>query len=192
MRKAESGFSVLELSIVLVIVLIITGIAVPAFMRTAQNYRLDTTGRSIAETLREAQMKASQTNQPYYAQFGGPCGTPAAPNRVCAVPAARLVPFTLNPGDPVAYPAEIVIFNAVPGPGAGPPNLGGALQPAGALIGFNARGMPCTNAGNPNVCAPGVSFEWFMQSAGNGAWEAVTVTAAGRIRSWRQDGAVWR
>jgi hypothetical protein len=58
-------------------------------------------------------------------------------------------------------------------------------QVGNVSIGFNARGLPCTESGgNPTVCGSGaVGFEWFMQSAGG--WEAVTVTPSGRIKSWR-------
>ena len=65
--------------------------------------------------------------------------------------------------------------------------LGGGTPLINQVIGFNARGLPCVAGANPAVCTAYLGgFEWFMQS--NAGWEAVTVTPAGRIKSWRLSG----
>jgi len=162
MKKRESGFSMVELVIVVAIILIVTAMAAPSVKQVVDNYRLHASGQGVASVLQQARMAAVQSNQPYYVQYNG-CG---APNIICAVPAGRFLPLTVLPG------------------------VVGAAPQVGGVIGFNARGMPCVQTVGPWVCPPpGTGFEWFMQSGSTGAWEAITVTPAGRIRSWRMTSA---
>jgi prepilin-type N-terminal cleavage/methylation domain-containing protein len=190
MKKRESGFSILELVIVLAIGLIVAAMAAPSVNHVIDNYRLNASGHDVASLLQQARMAAVQANQPYYVWFNG-CG---APNITCAVPASRLVPLTVLPGDPHAAAASNVAFQA-----AGLPNTAtldafvGPAPQVGGVIGFSARGMPCVQTVSPWVCTPATGFEWFMQSGSTGAWEAITVTPAGRIRSWRMTSpGVWQ
>lgn len=192
MKKRETGFSVLELVIVLAIALIVAAMAAPSITQAVNNYRLSASGLDMVTLLQRARTAAVESNQPYYVWYIG-CG---APNVACAVPASRLVPLTVRQGDPHAVTGTSVVFQA-----AGPANtatLDGFVGPApapqvGTVIGFNARGVPCLQTANPWVCTPGQGFEWFMQSSATQAWEAITVTPAGRIRSWRQTSAnTWR
>jgi prepilin-type N-terminal cleavage/methylation domain-containing protein len=193
MKKRESGFSVLELVIVLAIALVVAAMAAPSLNRVIDNYRLNASGRDVASLLQQARMVAVESNQPYYVQFNV-CG---APNIACAVPAGRFLPFAVIPGDPHAVNATNVAFQ-----GAGLPNtatldaaVGGAPPPAqiNGVIGFNARGMPCVQTVSPWVCTPGAGFEWLLQNTKTLAWAAVTVTPAGRIRTWRMTApGVWQ
>jgi Tfp pilus assembly protein FimT len=180
MRTRESGFSMVELMIVCVVMVIIAGLAVPNIFQTYRNYQLDSAGHSVASLLQQARMQAVKTNLPAYANFtnataGNMAFVTNDPNNT-----------TYAAGEPDVQLSPAVTFQA------GPPDhaqldaylSGGTPQVAGS-IGFNARGLPCTESGgNPTVCAATTAgFEWFMQSAGG--WEAVTVTPSGRIKSWR-------
>jgi prepilin-type N-terminal cleavage/methylation domain-containing protein len=195
MKKRESGFSLVELVIVVAISLIVTAMAAPSVRQVLDNYRLNASGHDVASVLQQARMAAVQSNQPYYVQFN--VGAP--PNIVTALPASRFNPPTVAPGDPTAVTAGNVAFQPPAAAGlntltldtavGGPPP---ALQING-LIGFSARGIPCVQGASPWVCtAAGVGFEWFVQSSSTGAWEAITVTPAGRIRSWRLTGQTWQ
>ena len=191
-----SGFSLIELVVVVAVILIVSAIAVPAIRRTVAVYRLDTNGHDVASMLQEVRMAAVKNNQPYYAQYNV-AGLPR--NIVVAVPASRTVAQYSPRTDPTVALSGNINFQAVAA-GGGPPNhaqletamglaAGGAQS--GGVIGFNARGIPCvTNAGNQWQCGtggapPASGFEWFMQDAITGGWEAVTVSPAGRVRSWR-------
>src|SRR5712691_3150710 len=55
----QSGFTLLELVIVLFISLVVTGIAIPRFVQTMRNLRLAGDGRNIAETLGQAKLRAA-------------------------------------------------------------------------------------------------------------------------------------
>ena len=195
-----SGFSLIELVVVVAIILIVSAIAVPAVRRTTATYRLDTSSHDVASMLQQARLAAVRTNQPYYVQYNV---AGLAPGIVVAVPASRNF-AQYNPQiDPTVALSTNINFQAVPAAG-GPPNhaqletaLGvaaGAAQ-SGGVIGFNARGIPCVaNAGNQWLCgAPAAggaaAFEWFVQDAITGGWAAVTVSPSGRIKSWRLSSA---
>jgi prepilin-type N-terminal cleavage/methylation domain-containing protein len=179
MRTNESGFSMIELMIVCVIMAIIAGLAVPNIFQTFRNYQLDAAGHSVASLLQQARIQAVKTNLPAYVNY-----TNAS--------AGNLAFVTDNPnnttytaGEPDVQLSPAVTFQAAPPDHAQlDAYINTTPQPSNASIGFNSRGLPCTESGgNPTVCSAPAGFEWFMQSAGG--WEAVTVTPSGRIKSWR-------
>ncbi|HZD93589.1 MAG TPA: prepilin-type N-terminal cleavage/methylation domain-containing protein [Candidatus Sulfotelmatobacter sp.] len=176
----ERGFSLVELMTVCVVLIIISAIAVPNIARINASYKLDASGHSVASLLQQARMQAVKTNQPAYAKYDNATG---------------MVYITSDPGlayvagNPDVAVSKGLTFNAAP------PSFHGQLDAyvgAGVWqipdnIGFNARGLPCIAVpGNPALCVsfPPKGFEWFIQN-GSGGWVAVTVTPAGRIKTWR-------
>ncbi len=186
--RRDRGFSVVELVIVLAVVLIVIAIAIPTMKTVIDAYRLDASGLAVASLLQQTRILAVKTNTPYYAQFD----TTITPNRIYA----NTDQSAFQTGN-----SSVTVDGDVSFQTAGLPdhtqldalmsngNASAAATVSGA-IGFNARGLPCVEqGGNPAVCTqPGNAanyFEWFMQDASNGGWEAVTVTPAGRIKAWR-------
>ncbi len=200
--KVQRGFSLIEVIVVLAIMMIITVIAIPIVRQTVAGYQLDASGRVVASLLQNTRQAAVKANQPYYAQYNG-----AGASLAFAVPAIR----SNNPPDGTNYNSAIdptvaivgnVAFQAVGQAASGPPDHlqldtylgGGAVQiETNTMIGFNARGLPCmASAGSQWICAqtdPALggtpAFEWFIQNSMTQDWEAVTVSPAGRIKSWR-------
>jgi prepilin-type N-terminal cleavage/methylation domain-containing protein len=192
----RAGFSLIELLVVVAIALIVTAIAIPAIKRTVGNYRLDSSGHSVASMLQEVRMIAVKTNQPYYAQYNVAGVAGVTPNMVIAVPASR-ENFPPNGAqynastDPTVITAGNINFPAAAGVLPNHAQLENVLGVAagaantGGVIGFNARGVPCQANGNQWLCGGGATaFEWFMQDSMTQGWEAVTVSPAGRIKSW--------
>ena len=201
-NRRNRGFTLIETVLVVAIALIITAIAVPAIRRTVSIYRLDASSHALASMLQEARMSAVKTNQPYYAEYGVVGTAGVAPNMAIALPASRVnIPFVppLTGGQytPSTDPAIATSGNvnvsaagaAVPGHGQLDNSMGvaAAAVQAGGAIGFNARGMPCVpNNASQWLCnGAATGFIWFMQDAMTGGWAAVTVSPAGRIKSWR-------
>ena len=179
MRTRESGFSMIEMTIVCVIMLVIAGIAVPNIFQTFRNYQLDAAGHSVASLLQQARIQAVKTNLPAYVNYTNASAgnmafvtnDPANTTYAAGNPDVQLSPAVTFQNTPPDHAQLDAYINATP-------------QVATVSIGFNARGLPCTESGtNPTVCSAPAGFEWFMQSAGG--WEAVTVTPSGRIKSWR-------
>lgn len=192
MKRTDAGFSLIELLIVFVILLIISAISIPAIQATINNYRLDSAGHAVAGVLQQARLQAVKTNQSTYSQYD----TTRTPNLVF-----------VNSDPTVAYVAgnpDVELSTAVSFQAVGLPDhaqldayvgSGTAIQ-IGTSIGFNARGLPCmADATNVLRClqidpVTGAtrSYEWFMQNSSNQGWEAITVTAAGRVKTWRMSG----
>lgn len=191
MKRQESGFSLIELMIVCVVMLIIAALAIPNIFRTYQNYQLDSAGHSVSSLLQQARMQAVKTNQPVYVNT-----TATVPNMVFitddpakayasgnpSVSISSAISFQPKPASPTSFSTQLDTYLSS--------GANGMTPQIGGTIAFNARGMPCVaDTVNPAVCTlPGGTsgFEWFMQS--NGGWEAVTVSSSGRIKSWRING----
>lgn len=171
----ENGFSMLELLIVCTLLAIIAAIAVPNITQANANYKLNAAGHSIAGLLQQARMQAVKTNQPAYAKYDT-----TGMVYVTDDPAAA---YTSGNPD-ISLPAGFSFQPAPPDSSQLDAYLGGTAQ-VPASISFNARGLPCTPNLNPAVCpSTTTGFEWFIQDS-RGSWEAVTVTASGRVKSWR-------
>ncbi len=201
MKKREKGFSLVELMIVLAIIVILSLIAIPQIQLVVANYRLNAAGHAAASLLQQARLQAVKTNQPAYVQYNAS----QSPNMIFVNADPTVTSYAT--GNPDVELSSAVSFQAVAA--GGPPDhsqldayLGvpakgasGVTVELGTAIGFNARGFPCmeSSVGEPTLCpqqdatTPSTLpvFEWFMQGSSNGGWEAVTVTAAGRIKSWR-------
>lgn len=196
MKRAEPGFSLIELIIVMVILLIIAAISVPNIQRIVRNYRLESAGHGVAGLLQQARMQAVQKNTPAYAIFDNTNspnlafvnGDPAVTNYISGNPDVALssvLNMATVQGAGVPDHGQLDSYLGVTG------GAGSAKVQTSNIVGFNARGLPCIEgAAGPVVCqqqdATGALpvFEWFITD-GNGGWEAVTVTAAGRTKTWR-------
>jgi prepilin-type N-terminal cleavage/methylation domain-containing protein len=182
-KRQERGFSLVELLVVCVVVVIISAIAIPNIMQMNTNYKLDAAGHTLASMLQQARMQAVKNNQPAYAKFDTSSGMAYVTNDPSNAFASGNPDVSLASGlsfqtsTPTSFHDQL---DAYVGATSGSP------AQVATNIGFNARGLPCiANSTNPAVCTSSTSgFEWFVQN-GRGGWEAVTVTPAGRIKSWR-------
>lgn len=191
-RKSQQGFSLVELVITLAIIMIVITVAVPQFQRVTRIYKLHAAGHTVVGIVQQARLQAVKTNQPQYVQFD-----PASPNAayIASVPN---VPYTAGSPE-VTISADVQLRTANLPSAAQLAQLyaymgvapGGAIAEVGTAIGFNGRGLPCIgNAGNPAVCVQNdggqvPAFIWLMALGPNfNEWEAITVTPAGRVKSW--------
>ncbi len=194
------GFTLLELMIVLCIAFIAAVIAIPTTTATIRGIRLTSSGTSYADLLQQARVRAVRDDR-YYTVLT----TPATGNNPPTAFVDLAGTGVYAAGDPMMTFAQGVS----PMPfGAGPSlaNLEAQFLPPGAASiasvnttaagpTFGPRGLPCTPVTNAGyTTCPYItptSFITFMQNAQGGAWAAVTVTPAGRIREWRYSGTSW-
>lgn len=197
MRRREAGFSLIELIVVVAIAILVMAIAIPAIKRTVTSYQLDASSRAVASMLQTVRSAAVKNEMPYYAQFNGVAG----PSVVFALSASELngnVPYNPTIDPTVAINGNVVFPAAAPPPHAQLETAMGVTAGTpvqiGGPIAFNARGIPCQQNGTAWQCTrTPVAFEWFMQNSMSGRWAAITVSPAGRIKSWRMSGnGVWQ
>jgi len=197
-NKGSRGFSLVELLVVVAIMLLIAALAIPQIQRVMTLYRLDTSGRSVSGLVHQARLQAVRSNQPAYAQFD----TTNASANLVYVNSDKSAYVAGAAGVPVVTTNGGVTLQAT-----NPPNInvdqltaylqgtntGVFVEAPGTPIGFSSRGVPCVGLfGNPAVCVQQDSnnsnkvatFLWLM-TTGQGDWEAITVTAGGKIKTWQ-------
>ena len=182
LNRRQTGFSMLEIMVVVAILLIVAAMAVPMMNRTIANYRLDAGGHSTASLIQQARLMAVKTNQVYYVNTD----IASTPDYVYM----RTDTGARQKGDPSVSISNDLTFQTTSLPDHQQlddyvQGTTSVLQAAGTTIGFTARGLPCIASTTTPPCQQGVGFEWFIQSNANNGWEAITVTPAGRIKSWR-------
>jgi prepilin-type N-terminal cleavage/methylation domain-containing protein len=193
-NKRAHGFSLIELMVVVAILAILVAMSIPQIQRVQTRYRLDTSGHAVAGLVQQARLQAVRNNQPAYAQFDP--GTPNlmyVNNDKTAYVAGNGESVVTTNGTVTLQTAngglDLGQLNAYLGVGTGSI----IVEQPGTPVGFNARGLPCVGAaGNPSVCqqqdGPGgalIPAFLLLMTTGQGDWEAVTVTAAGRTKAWQ-------
>jgi len=197
-QRLKSGFTILELMVVITIVLIVVGFAVPQVITTLHAYRLRSSAQNMSSLAQTVRWRAVQDDQFYSVRFATSGG--ALEGYVDIAKSAAL-----DPKDPqTAIHSEVNIR-----PEGGAPDtatLKTKILPPGSLIvpndgdtlgtatpiTFGPRGLPClptaTNGGTVCDSAGGSQAYWiFFQDRITRNWAAVTVTPAGRIQTWFYD-----
>jgi prepilin-type N-terminal cleavage/methylation domain-containing protein len=207
------GFSLLELMIVVAIMLVVAAYAIPIWMTSVRTARIRGAENAYAGILQMARSRAINDDR-YYSVYtklatgnnpqmayvdiypqntNGTSGNGPTGNFVTGPPADPMV--TLSPeAVPQAAGAApntnnlytnfcsscalAIILNTAPT--WGPDGL-----PCAPVTSTGGTGLVCNSAGGP------IAYVAFFQSATNNEWDAVTVSPAGRIKTWYYTGAVW-
>lgn len=199
--KRQAGFSIIELLITVIIILILSAIAVPPIFNYMHIARLRGAGTDYASLLQSGRLRSVQDDRFYSIYLIA--GTP----RLGYVDVKNNGGTGVDPGDPViAVSSEVVPTAAGGAPDT--TNLKGQFLPAGSTLTvkdgtttgtpvvFGPHGLPCTSqsatGGSVCVSSGGPTAFWvFFQDNISGDWEAVTVTPAGRIQKWLHSNSVW-
>ncbi|HZR29585.1 MAG TPA: prepilin-type N-terminal cleavage/methylation domain-containing protein [Terriglobales bacterium] len=203
--RLQKGFSLIELMIVLGIVLVIAGIAIPVYKSAVDGIHLQKATRNYADILQRARLTAATSNT-YHATgiqfFDASCM--ASCDLIAYVDTADT---NINPVSAYAAPEPMVMLGSdVVWDQAGAPATNDLLGKVFPNNGGNAlayppvfgpRGMPCAvmSVTGGKVCstqAGDIAFATYFQSS-LGKWQAVSVNPAGRIQLWSYDpgAAAW-
>lgn len=210
-RKSKSGFSMVELLVVVSIIMLVVSLAVPTLIQAVHTARLKGAGSDMASLLQVARIRAVRDDRYYSVYLINSNGAQQVyvdiyPQNVNG--ASGSGGTALNFPDPsIALSAEITRQ-----PQAAAPNIVNLAQqllptnpnnlvPSDASLAispftFGPEGLPC----KPVVIAAGtvcnsrggaVAYWTFLQNNVTQAWEALTVTPAGRIQQWYYSNGVW-
>jgi prepilin-type N-terminal cleavage/methylation domain-containing protein len=194
-RNLLSGFSLVELLVVVVVMLVAAGYAVPNILNFMHMARLRGTASDFSGLIQQLRIRSVQDNRSYSMYINAIAG---------ATPSTAYVDLqqtaAIAAGDPeIVLPTEVTLVAAASAPATA--NLSGQLLPAGtpASVGpkdaalasgtpitFSPRGLPCLpTAGICTGAGLGPTAYWaFFKNTTTTNWEAVTVSPAGRIQKW--------
>lgn len=206
--KSEGGFSMIELAVVVTILLIVAGFAIPKILTMVHTARLRGATSDFSGIVQASRLRAVQDDHFYsvyvlgkqaYVDLWPISNTGASGNGGTSVDYVH---------DPVVgFDPEITTVAVGSAPAT--TNLSGQFLPTGSgvtpkdgspgtgtPITFGPRGLPCTSqtATGGTVCdsAGGPTAFWvFFKNNVTGAYQAVTVSPAGRIRKWFYSVGVW-
>jgi prepilin-type N-terminal cleavage/methylation domain-containing protein len=185
----QQGFSLLELVAALGVIATMLAFVIPSLTVAPRNYKLKAFAKEIEGQLQNARISAinrnksaslvfSSDNSWYYLDANGN-GTAESGESPYWAPAGG---YTLN----VAAPST-ALSSSVLGTTSEPsalPNRGVSFSPRGSVSQVNSSQV----ATSTKLSGPGVIY--LKDSADN--YAAVTITSAGRIRSWTLSGTTWR
>ena len=205
------GFSLLELTVVVLLAMALTAFALPKMITAIRMFRLRGAGTDFSGMVQATRWRAVQDDRYYSVRFLTANGSVQA--------YVDIYPQNINgssgngaggPADP-SDPQIAVRTEVAPQAQANAPstsNLKGQFLPSGSPvvpvdgsvstspISFGPRGLPClptsTNGGTVCNSAGGLQAYWvFFQDSITQDWDAVTVTPAGRIQVWYYQAGNW-
>jgi Tfp pilus assembly protein FimT len=195
----------IELMFVVIVTLLIAAWAIPSLLSAVNTSHLRGAASDYAGLLEVARIDAVRDNT-FYATY-------ILPPATGTVEGQAYVDLTKNNGASVVTgdPTVTISSDVVLQPqGSAPdtPNLKTQLYPSTTVVPptdtsatpatFGPRGLPCTpltlTGTTSIVCdtSGGPTAFWtFLQNSKTGAWQAVTITPAGRIKRWFYNGTAW-
>jgi prepilin-type N-terminal cleavage/methylation domain-containing protein len=197
LKHRQSGFSLIELMIVIAIILVITAMSFPSISRAITNVRLHSATTSISGQLQRTRIQAVRTNRIHMAQIGDLNGA-----TVMFIDQASLQPRAIDSSimPIVQLPLGVNVETAAVPPVDFPSDklLGypSPKSPTPFQITFNQRGLPCQYDAGAGTCpydGNNSAYQYYfrLQNSFGDQWATLTITPAGRIRIWSFNGKDW-
>jgi prepilin-type N-terminal cleavage/methylation domain-containing protein len=199
-KRQQKGFSLVELMIVLLIIMVISALAMPNVIRGIGSLRLRGAASNLSGILQRGRIVAVRTNR-IQLVYMNPANVNGARLIYVDGPPYNATPDATEPlvqipdsveiqTDATLAPVANFITNSTSLVGYN------VAAPNTSYMAFNARGLPCTPilaSGVPSTCNGSQGYAYFYRSTGafGGQWVALTITPAGRIRVWSWDGSNW-
>jgi prepilin-type N-terminal cleavage/methylation domain-containing protein len=214
------GFSLIEMLLVVVIILIVSAMAIPAALNMIHTFRLHNATTEFTSIVQQARMRSVKDSNFYPVRYKDTKPITEAYVDITKNSTPDITCTTTLNCDPLASWSDEVTPQAVGTfPSAGDvvtlQNLVLAGTAASGVtfldgydivnspITFSPMGIPCVPNGwtSTNVCNTAstsaaesntvVAYYMFFQNIVTKKWEAVTITPAGKIQKWQYSGKSW-
>lgn len=185
--KADAGFSLIELSVSLIVMMIIAAIAIPSVLQGWNSYRLTSAAGSVAGLLERTRFEAIHNNSRLTCLSVTPGGLLTIgidENANAQIDGNE--PRVILPG-----PATIVAAGVAPAPASMGAAYAGAaaITPPGIVATFDARGTVFSGAGGP---PPPYVVYFGISNQPKYGYRAVTISAMGQVKTWAaSSGGTW-
>jgi Tfp pilus assembly protein FimT len=192
--RGASGFSMLELVIVIGISLTVAAIAIPHFLTAYYDVRLKSAVGDLSGFMQKARIQAAKQNATYAIGYRAVTNVEEA-----------YIDLNLNgqwdTGEPLlTFDSAIIPATSVPTGTGGTPtpyvlvgDTSGVVYNNATTLAYSPRGLPCAYTGG--VCttpAAGYFVYYFQdQRPGSTGWGAVIVTRTGRTKTSIWSGTAW-
>lgn len=177
-RGRNRGFSLVELLIAVAIGMVLMAFAIPVFQNAMRNYTLNSAAANVSRMTQLARYTAIRQGAMSCTLLAGnlfgvdaDCDGAFANNDLQYLLPSGVIPDTTGPA------TDSMNFSTAPDP----------VTDASLVIAFNARGNKIVAPGDPTLETTVRAI--FLTGWGNTS--AITVSGAGRARSWRYSGETW-
>lgn len=188
-RTRQRGFSIPELTVVTMMLLVIAAAAVPMVISTISDLQLHAATQTVVAMLRDLRMQAINNDISYALRSDQVFGR------------TRLYIDTNGNGQPDGAEATALLPTAFTlesgvGQSGAPQGLGFLPQSSGAA--FNPRGVPCVIQGRACKTAVDGQVTGFFytlrdqRSMGESGLGGISVAPNGRIQTWALVGGAWQ
>jgi prepilin-type N-terminal cleavage/methylation domain-containing protein len=179
----QSGFTLAELIVVVTIILVVGGLAIPNLTRAIDASRIKGSAQALAAAYQDARIRATQKDTSYQVLISPPG---IAPAQICIDLDGD---GTCSAGDPVtSFPGQVKVSNlGVPVPLGQQLNyLTTDTEHSNGLT-WNAMGLPCQRGTSPTAACTAMGWVQHLQllrANGDVMYAAVAVSPTGRVKVW--------
>jgi prepilin-type N-terminal cleavage/methylation domain-containing protein len=180
----QSGFTLAEMIVVVAIILVVGGMAIPNLTRAIDASRIKGSAQALAAAYQDARIRATQKDTSYQVLISPPGISPA---QICIDLDGD---GTCSAGDPVTtFPVQVKVSNVgVPVPLDSTQLHFPAFttEQSGANLTWNAVGLPCqrTSPITPCTAVGWIQHLQLLSANGDVMYAAVTVSPTGRVKTW--------
>ena len=200
-RRRQRGFSLPELVVVVLIIMVVAAFAIPNAIQAWYNMELRATGSQVSSLMQQARILAAKNNTYYTVCYQTNSGVQRVYLTAVTLSATSPCTYTQGTSTEIELARRISAASAAP-TGTNPSaftlstdTTSGTPCDNTCTLAFSPRGLPCKfNTGTtPATCSTPAStyFVYYFQGSGAGGWAAVLVTKAGRTRSYTWNGSSW-